>query len=875
METQVNVAAGDGEPVADKRFVWSNGTDTWHAIRIPKNANSEPSWDDYNLSYSLTEHAEGIGMTGWDWHTRCSRWLAFDFDSLTGHAKGVGISDEDLEKVKRAAMLPEYVEVRRSTGGGGIHLYVYFDPSGIPCENHTVHAALARCILGMMSSECNFDFASQIDCCGGVMWVWHRKMTVENQGLALIKPATKTLSAADLPANWRDHIEVVTRKRAKVRVNGVADSDLDPFEALVSSRKLIPLDESHKAQIEALVRSRYTTLWIADHHLLQTHTWALKELLEGPEGKELGLVGILETTSPGNHPDAPNCFLFPMPNGAWHVFRFCPGVSEAATWKQDGEGWTTCYFNRRPDLATTARTHGGIEDAERLGNFTFKTPDTAVQVAKILGEEKIDIDPIFADRKTTLKAAKDGRLVMEIERKKGDADLKEEPAGWLAKKTKWVRVFETTISDEKDGDLGLTEHDNLIRVIKTPAKQFVGWVVHEGGEWVGHPGTNVKMLLQNRGFGKDTAEQIMGGAVGQSWRLVSLPFREEYPGGRQWNLDAAQFRHQPAVLEPDQTPLHPHWDLVFDHIGLELTPALRNLPWAQQANIKTGADYLRTWVACAFRDPFEPTPYLFLWGNEDSGKSILHEALELLVTKGIVKADKALTSNNDFNGELAGAIICVVEEKNVSLTPGAHARIREYVTARTLSIRQMRTNTYQIPNTTHWIQCANTQSACPVFVGDTRITVAEVCDLLPEQIIAKKKLLLKLEEEAPHFMYTLLHLPLPPLIGRLRLPVVATTGKERLARKNAPVSSFVTEACDVLPTAYAGAQCLYNTYTRWANTNGFTAIGEREFRAELFAATQSRVQYDPKSRRQLDKGDGKKPSRGTFYTGIKLKEGAT
>ena len=74
-------------------------------------------------------------------------------------------------------------------------------------------------ILGMMSSECNFDFASQIDCCGGVMWIWHRKMTAENHGLEIIKPATKVLTAADLPANWRDHIEVVTRKRTKVRVN--------------------------------------------------------------------------------------------------------------------------------------------------------------------------------------------------------------------------------------------------------------------------------------------------------------------------------------------------------------------------------------------------------------------------------------------------------------------------------------------------------------------------------------------------------------------------------------------------------------------------------------------------------------------------------
>ena len=794
METQVNVAAGDGEPVGGKRTTWSNGTSEWFNIRIPRNANSEPSWEDYNLPFSLTEHAEGIGMTGHDWQARRSRWVAFDFDSLTGHAKGVGISDEELEKVKQAAEALPYVEVRRSTGGSGVHLYVYFDEAGVPTDNHTEHAALGRCILGMMSSEINFDFASQIDCCGGVMWVWHRKMSAENQGLARIKATTKVLSEADLPANWRDHIEVVTRKRTKVRVNEIAENDLDPFEALASSRKIIPLDDSHKAQIEALGRSGYTTLWIADHHLLQTHTKALEELLNGPEGKELGLVGVFTTTSAGRNPGNPNCFLFPLSNGSWRVYRFSPGVSEADTWSQDGQGWTTCYFNRRADLAMAARTRGGVEDPDK-GGYVFKSPEDAIHVAKILGQDDIAVDAAFTDRKTTLKAHKDGRLVVEIERRKGDADLKE-PDGWLAKKTKWVRVFETILEDKNNDDLGATEYDNLFRAIKTPAKQFVGWVIHEGGEWVGNPGNNVRMLLQNLGNAKTEAECIMGGAVGKSWRLVSLPFREEYPGGRQWNLDAAQFRFKPAGLEPDQTPHHPHWDLVFDHIGIELSPALRSLPWAQQANIKTGADYLRTWVACAFRDPFEPTPYLFLWGNENSGKSILHEALSILVTKGIAKADKALTNNNDFNGELVGAIVCVVEEKNVALTPGAHARIKEWVTARDLSIRRMRTDAYTIPNTTHWIQVANSQTACPVIPGDTRITVIEVSDLLPEQEIPKKKLLAKLEEEAPHFMYTLMNLQLPPLTGRLRLPVVATPSKVRTEELNqSALQRFLNECC--------------------------------------------------------------------------------
>ena len=347
LETQVNVAAGDGEPVAGKRSTYSNGIDTWHSIRIPKDANSEPSWKDYKLSFSIGQHAEGIGCTGWDWQNLCSRWVAFDFDSLMGHAKGVGLTNDELLRVKEAAMQLPYVEVRKSTGGGGLHLYVYFDATGIPCENHTVHAALARCILGMMSSECNFDFASQIDCCGGVMWIWHRKMTAENLGLTLIKPATKTLGVADIPSNWRDHIEVVTRKLAKVRVNSVDEEKLDAFEALTTSRKIIPLDDSHKAQIEALQRSGYTTLWVSDHHLLQTHTCALKELRGSQEGKELGLIGVFETSSEGRNPAQPNCFLFPLLNGGWRVSASLPAFPRPTPGTKTARGG-------RPATSTTA-----------------------------------------------------------------------------------------------------------------------------------------------------------------------------------------------------------------------------------------------------------------------------------------------------------------------------------------------------------------------------------------------------------------------------------------------------------------------------------------------------------------------------------------
>jgi len=191
LEIQINVAADNGEPVDGKRSTYTDGEYEWFNIRIPKNAATTPEFHDYELRWPLDLHVEGIGWTGWDWQARRSRALGFDFDLIVGHAKGIGVSAEELERVKENAKLIPCVEARKSTGGGGIHLYTYFDEEGIPTANHTEHAALARCILGMMSSETGFDFASQIDACGGNMWFWHRKMTPENEGLKLIKPARR------------------------------------------------------------------------------------------------------------------------------------------------------------------------------------------------------------------------------------------------------------------------------------------------------------------------------------------------------------------------------------------------------------------------------------------------------------------------------------------------------------------------------------------------------------------------------------------------------------------------------------------------------------------------------------------------------------
>ena len=78
--------------------------------------------------------------------------------------------------------------------------------------------------------------------------------------------------------------------------------------------------------------------------------------------------------------------------------------SEAETWTQDKEGWTTCYFNCKPNLATAAKAMGGQEDPDK-GGFVFNTVAEAKEVAEVLGQH-IDLpDPSLLERQSHLKVA--------------------------------------------------------------------------------------------------------------------------------------------------------------------------------------------------------------------------------------------------------------------------------------------------------------------------------------------------------------------------------------------------------------------------------------------------------------------------------------
>jgi hypothetical protein len=815
LETQVYVSAIGGEPVAESKGTYSDGINKWWNIRIPKGANTNtPVWDDYELTWPIEEYAEAIGCTGWDYRNRCSRWVAYDFDAITGHAPGIGVSETELERIKQAAADIPWVEVRRSTGGNGLHLYVYFDESP-QTKNHTEHAALARAVLGLMSIRAGFDFGLSVDICGGNMWIWHRKSSEDNRGLALEKAAESGLTLADLPSNWYDHIDVVGRKRSKVRVRGLLPSDEKQFDELSSSLHSVSLDKEHESVLSALEQLPYECSWLSDHNLAQVHTCALSHLNDDPEWRQnLRLRGTFRTISEGTDPDQPNAFMFPMDDGGWKVFRFgVPGPHEDDTWTQDANGWTTCYFNRTPDLETASRIHAG-DEMEKNQGFLFDTLDAAMDAINELGRV---VDPEFGlstDRQTILRANSDDRIIIQVARREDDP---KPGRGWYTVKGGsrskfWFRVLPIYAATPKSQE-SVDEYDVFARCVTSPSGESTSWMLKSNnGDWMRCPSSDVSRALQSQGKSRQDADKVLGSLALNPWKMVKVPFGTEYPGKREWNLGAPQFRYQPVDLAAVEHIEHPSWDAVLTHCGRSLDREIANNEWFKSNGICTGADYLRTWIAAMVREPFEPLPYLFMFGPENSGKSILWEAIELLITNGVTDGKRVLTNSNEFNGELKNSILAVIEEKDIAVAgESARNRLKELVTARWMSIREMRRDAYMVRNSLHWIHIANHQSYCPVFPGDTRIVVLYVD--YPEQEIPKQRLISNLKDEAPHFMRTLCDLTLPPVVGRLRLPIVENYYKMTSQSMNAnEVETFLAEHTYDAPGEKVLFADLYNRF---------------------------------------------------------------
>lgn len=771
LETQVNVSHEGGKEVEGRSNTYTDDLETWFNIRIPKDAMTEPHWFDYELNWRLDKHACLIGTTWWDWVNKESVAVGFDFDSIVGHAAGVGVDDSTLEAIKTTAAKLPYISVLRSTRGNGLHLYIFFEEGFRPkTKTHTEHSAVAKRMLVKMGEDVGFDFSSHLDVCGGNMWLWSDSMN--DRSFEIVKEAEVQLTESDVDG-WEEFIGLKANSPIK------KNEALTPF-----SKDTFTLDAEHIRILEELDTLHYTTSWDDERNLCQTHTCALAELCEVTEVK-----GYFETLSSGDDPGKPNCFMMPIAGGFWAVYRFGEGTREADTWTQDGSSWTRCYFNK-PIGSKDLRRVFGFKPRAAGWNHT----NSYGMFMKFCKAMKLDVDIPEVDRFEAL---------IRVTRASGQMDIKikkvpglHQPLDWQETNEYWTYFLEhqdtTTAERQAEAQALMPEMDAFIRSVISTGNTQLGWFVNTKQGWVPQNKENIKSILTAKGFDKIDSEHLLGELLLNQWISVDLPFHPEEPGGRRWNMNAVQLAHE--IGEPGN---HPHWDLIFNHCGEALTEYLQDLEWAQKWGITNGKEYLQYWVSCLIREPFEPLPYLFLYGPQESGKSILHEGLSLLFNKGIVKADRALTSQADYNGELKGAIVGIVDEVDITVAGArVYNKIKEWVTGRKISIRHMYKEVYEIPNCLHFIQTANSQTACPIFDGDTRITMAYVGPIVQE--IPKPILMAALEDEAPNFLGTIMSLEPGESPSRLRLPCVNTEQKIMLAKAGQnSLEAFIEEYCEL------------------------------------------------------------------------------
>jgi len=811
MEVQVNVAQENGQRIEGefkgrKWQAWSDGVCTWKPFRIPYNANTTPEYTDVAMTYDLEKYAEGIGMTGWNFVDKKSIWVAYDFDAITGHSEkhAKKLNEFELKEIRDSLSNVPWVTVRYSTSGNGLHLYVYL-ANPVSTNNHNEHAALARAILGQLATITGKDLQSKVDTCGANIWCWHRKME-GTKGLTVIKQG---VPLDDVPANWREHIDVITGKRRRVLPTFVAESDKDDFESifdeLTNQRTKTPLDEQHLALIEYLkVNTKYNTWFDSDNSMLVTHTLGLLQA-----HKELNLKGIFETNSEGTD-ITHNCFCYPMRGGAWVVRRYTQGTAEAQTWEQDKNGYTRCYLNREPDLKTVASKFDGVEHP--TGGFQFNDGESAQNAARSMGVD-LNLNPMLFNRRTKMKKHKDGRIIVEIEA--NEMDNPKEMKDWLKDGKKWVQIFAqktTPVSEETE----IGNYDDSVRHVIDSEGNDNGWYIKSDKQWRAEPISHVSLFLGALGLDTKEVKTVLGSCVTRCWKIVSRPFESEYPGDREWNKNSPQFVYPPS--EDLDNLSYPTWQAILSHCGAGLDNYLKDNPWAAENGIVTGADYLKCWIASVFQKPEEPLPYLFFYGDQNCGKSLFHEAISLLVTAGVTRADQALTADT-FNGELEDALVCVIEETDLgsSKNKKIENRIKDWVTSRTILVRKLYENPRTVINKSHWIQCSNHRENVPVFPGDTRIVFMYVQPLEPSQLIAKRILIDRLKKEAPDFLAAILNLEIPECNDRLNIPVISTPDKLDAESANmTPLQEFIHEKCFNVPGEMTLLSEFYDAFQLWA-----------------------------------------------------------
>ncbi|QDS99051.1 DUF5906 domain-containing protein [Adhaeretor mobilis] len=803
-------------------------------VKYPDGRNAtlrNPKEEDGKLIDKGHEVPEGtvlvaLGTAFWDWRNKIHKEIGIDVDSVQGHAAGVGIEDEELKNALDSAMKLKWIEIRRSSGGKGVHLFGKF-AEGVSIKKRKDATALGKGVVERMCRETGYDFAAARDCVGSNLWIY--KSDAPDNAYEILKPATETLSESDLPAGWRES------KRLSQQKVGFASSEIE-------------LDETH-IQIEKQIAETGASIYYnSDFGSYHVHTAGLQMAAE-----KHGYKGLFKTLSSGSDLGKPNAFMIPLNNGAFLVKRW-GNAKEDSSWLDGPSGQCTFlnafmpfekalqHFSLNSTTKGLAFTSTGLKEFLAATGFEFVYPEE------------------LSDRQVFVRL-KEGVAKLTVDRKDEDHIID----GWTRVNNTWQASFKAPNNSGARREAELIFAFEKVRAAASKSMSDL-WYLNTSGEWIQTTSSEVDRVLTSLGM---AAKKTMGEMRLDPYHIVSEPFQAEYMPGKRWNLNAAQLAQQPA----DEAGPTPTWDAIFQHIGSGLDEAVSECPECTGAGILDGAHYLKLWVKLLFEKPSQSLPYLLLTSRENvTGKSSFGFAISKMISPGVVEISaEAITDK--YTSELEGTVCALVEELDLRGKDNkAYSNIKRMVTSHSLQIRKMRTNTYTATNYARFIHTTNDARFVPCESEDVRIVMIDVPQILvPIEPMAFEA---GIEEEVPSILRKLIDMPLPESCGRLYLPVVQTALKEQvLAGEYANFATPAEEglkafAKDCLEKATAKHIPVKETLVRYGDyclSNNFPVVPRSAFLKTLKEKCNLKV-----SRKQFRKGKG----RSWHYTGISYKSQA-
>jgi hypothetical protein len=740
------------------------------------------------------------GTAFWNWTEKLQITVGIDIDTDDNHAGGLANAafDAALDAINRVP----WFEARRSSGGKGLHVFPRFNrPVEIGTRKEST--SLAHAVLVLASQVANFDFKAAKDCCGGNMWIY--KSAAPPNAYEVIKEATATLDVDTLPAGW---LEIEKAKKSSISY----------------APSTIELTPEH-VEIERHLRALPYSL-IYNHQLgcFHIHTKALLEAHATHQYK-----GHFATASQGTNPGEPNGFMFPLPGGAFLVKRF-GNAKEDPTWFTGPKGQYTYLnvdlpFDRAVGLfATNHISKGYVFDRCGL--------ETLIRVTGIA----LVVPPCFEGRMFFVKIVK-GYVQIQVEKHEFDPQLMD----WTATGKVWQRSFPMPPVADAFMQASVVRMSEVVRAVATDSES-TKWCIKTNGQWVGSSSQEVRNVLMSEW---ESPPNVMGRMRQQPYWLVYEPFKPEYLAGRRWNQKAPQLACTPVDVA-DETPT---WDAIFEHIGKGFHDDVLGDEDCQSRGITSGAHYLKLWVKLLIEKPEQRTPYLFLTSRQNNtGKTSLGAAITHLINPGVGEINEEALVDK-FTGELEGKVLCLIEELDLRDKGNkAYTKLKSLLTSKTLNIRRMRTDTYEVPNFAHFLHTANDAQFVPIDSEDLRVVMIHVPKI--ETFIESGELDKGLKGEAPSMLRKLLDLPLPQACGRFWLPVVQTSLKESVLSglyDNEPsqakdgLKQFASSQLQMATDQMSPQSGTLARYAQFCVRESLPAVSRMEFATILREVTQCKI----------------------------------